>query len=567
MLSYSASSSLLQLRARAALELHRRREAGELTGRFDAYRFEPERYITEQLGWQPWRGTPGAPGQAEILDAYALALRQQHERRDYESERLAAHELTCWQPGETIRRTVRVEAGHTVGKTMVAAGIVSHFFDCFDESIGYCFAPGYEQINDLLFKEIRSQRRARGLPGRVLETPELKSTSGDHFVKGRATNNAHGQGSERVQGQHAPYLLFVVDEAEGVEDFVFNAIRTMISGGIAIVVMLANPRTRTSRFHKAAGAVDVVNFRISCLAHPNVLAGREIVPGAVMRDYVESMIDNGETRHCEVVAQHDPDQHTFELPWRPGIIYQPDAEFLFRVLGIAPSNTAVNVFCPVGRYEAAKRRAPAPEAAHQARIGVDVARWGDDAGAVWVRHSGRAYRAARLAQLDTVVYAQTVKREALALKARRVSSLHIRVDGGGGYGGGIVDQLRRDQDLTRAFLDYQVLEVNNNGVPHDPKAFADLGTEMYWHAAESLKALALERPPDALEADLCERTWDWVKVGGYDVKQLEAKKVFKKRHDGRSPDDGDGLALAVAPDHLFRRAPTRQANYLRDAHE
>jgi hypothetical protein len=567
MLSFSGNASPLQLRARAALELHRRREAGELRGRFEAYRFEPARYIVEQLGWQPWRGTPGAPGQAEILDAYALVLRQQHERRDYEAERIAAHELTCWQPGETIRRTVRVEAGHTVGKTMVAAGIVSHFFDCFDDSIGYCFAPGYEQINDLLFKEIRSQRRARGLPGRVLETPELKSSSGDHFVKGRATNNAHGQGSERVQGQHAPYLLFIVDEAEGVEDFVFNAIRTMISGGIAIVVMLANPRTRTSRFHKAAGAVDVVNFRISCLGHPNVLAGREIVPGAVMRDYVESMIDNGDTRHCEVVSAHDADAHTFELPWRPGVIYQPDSEFLFRVLGVAPANTAINVFCPVGRYEAAKRRAPTPDAAHQARIGVDVARWGDDAGTIWVRHNGRAYRAGRLAQLDTVIYAQAVKREGLALKARGVSSLHIRVDGGGGYGGGIVDQLRRDQELTHAFVDFQVFEVNNNGVPSDPKAFADLGSEMYYHAAESLKALALSRPPDALEADLCERTWDWVKARGLDVKQLQPKKAFKKEHDGRSPDDGDGCALAVAPDHLFRRAVTRQANYLRDADE
>jgi hypothetical protein len=247
------------------------------------------------------------------------------------------------------------------------------------------------------------------------------------------------------------------------------------------------------------------------------------------------------------------------------VIYQPDPEFLFRVLGIAPANTAINVFCPVGRYEAAKRRAPAPEAAHQARVGVDVARWGDDAGAVWVRHAGRAYRAARLAQLDTVIYAQTVKREALALKAKRVTSLHIRVDGGGGYGGGIVDQLRRDQELTRAFVDFQVVEVNNNGVPHDPKSFADLGTEMYWHTAESLKALALVRPPDALEADLCERMWDWVKAHGLDVKQLEPKKVFKKKHDGRSPDDGDGLALACAPDHLFRRAPTRQANYRDDA--
>jgi hypothetical protein len=555
MLSYSASSPLLQLRARAALELRRRREAGELRGRFDVYRFDPERYIADQLGWQAWRGTPGAPGQAEILDAYAASLRAQHARRDDPGQEA---------DGAPIRNTVRVESGHGIGKTTLLAGIVSHFFDCFDESIVYAFAPGYEQINDLLFKEIRKQRAGRGLPGRVLQTPEIKA--GDaHFAKGRATNDAHGRGTERVQGQHGPYLLFVIDEAEGVADFVYDAIKSMASGGIAVVILAANPRTRSSRFHKLKSGRQVINFRVSSISHPNVLAGRALIPGAVERGYVEAMIDDGETQHCAVVPAHDPDQHTFELPWRPGVIYQPDAEFLFRVLGIAPTNTAINVFCPVGRYEAAKGRAPAPDAAHQARIGVDVARWGDDAGTVWVRHNGRAYRAARLAQLDTVIYAQTVKREALALKAKRVTSLHIRVDGGGGYGGGIVDQLRRDQKLAQAFLDYQVFEVNNNGVPHDPKAFADLGTEMYFHAAESLKALALERPPAALEADLCERTWDWVKVRGLDVRQLQPKKAFKHDHDGRSPDDGDGLALACAPDHLFRRTPTRQANYRDDA--
>lgn len=534
----SSTNSLLQLRARAALELHRRREAGELQGRFDAYRLAPERYIVEQLGWQPWRGTAAAPGQAEILDAYAESLRLQHARRD------------AGGADDPPANIVRVESGHGIGKTTLLAGIVSHFFDCFPESIVYAFAPGFEQINDLLFKEIRKQRAGRGLPGRVLQTPEIKG--GDaHFVKGRATNDAHGRGTERVQGQHAPYLLFVIDEAEGVADFVYDAIKSMASGGIAVVILAANPRTRASRFHRLATGRQVVNFRISCIAHPNVRSGRALIPGAVERAYIETMIDDGDTQHCEVVTQHDPDRHTFELPWRPGVIYAPDPEFLFRVLGIAPANVATNVFCPVGRYEAAKGRQPPADEPQRARIGVDVARWGDDAGAVWARHSGRVYRVARLARQDTVIYAQAIKDEARRLAELGVTSLHVRVDGGGGFGGGVVDQLRHDAEFDQLFPDFLVLEVNNNGTPSDPKAFADLVTEMYYHAAESLRVLALDRPPDALEADLCERVFRWAKVGGWDVKKLEPKEEFRKRHDGRSPDDGDGCALAVAPDHIF----------------
>lgn len=511
---------------------------------FDLYRFAPERYIVERLGWQPWRGTPEAPGQAEILAAYAESLRLQHARRDEGGE------------GDPVPNTIRVESGHGIGKTTLLAGIVSHFFDCFPESIVYAFAPGYEQINDLLFKEIRKQRAGRGLPGRVLQTPEIKGGEA-HFAKGRATNDAGGRGTERVQGQHAPYLLFVIDEAEGVADFVYDAIKSMASGGIAVVILAANPRTRTSRFHRLATGRATVNFRVSCIAHPNVLAGRVLIPGAVERAYVEAMIDDGETQHCDIVEAHDPDRHTFTLPWRPGVIYAPDAEFLFRVLGVAPANMSANTFCPIGRYEAAKARRPSEDRPTVARIGVDVARWGDDVGAIWVRHNGRLYRAARMVQQDTTIYAQAILAEARRLIAGGVTSLHIRVDGGGGFGGGVIDQVKRAAELLalRELADgsFETLEVNNNAAPSDPKAFADLVTEMYYHLGEGLQALALDRPPAALEADLCERTYDWVKVAGLDVKKLEPKKDFKRRHEGRSPDDGDGAALAAAPDHIFGR--------------
>lgn len=545
------SSSTIQLRAKAQLELHRRGLIG--VSAYARYQFEPAAYIREKLRWEPWGGTAEHPGQAEVLSAYALALRQQHEQRAYEAGALAESELVYWRPSTPIRNQIRVEAGHTVGKTTLAAGIVSHFFDCFVPSVTYCFAPGHDQINDLLFKEIRKQRAGKGLPGRVLDTPEIKDR-GDHFVKGKATNNAHGQGTERAQGQHERYLLFVIDEAEGVAEYVFDAIKSMTSGGISIVLMLANPRTRSSRFHHAAAGDTVANFRISCTHHPNVLAGREIIPGAVMRQYVEAMIDDGQTQHAEAVAAHDPDQHTFELPWRPGVIYKPDSEFLFRVLGIAPSHISDNTFVPPGRYEAAKARRASGAKSHLARMGVDVARYGSDLGCVYVRHAGRLYRVAQFAQQDSGPYLRAIRAEALRLAELGVTSLHVRVDGGGGYGSAIVDGLKADLALIQMFLDFQVLEVHFNGVPYDPAAYADTATEIYAHTAEALKVLTLDRPPNALEIDLCERQYRWVKLHGIDVKKLESKEEFKKRiRLNRSPDDGDGAALATAPDYAFVR--------------
>lgn len=527
MLSYSPAQ-LLQLRARARLELQRRGEQGD---RFARYRYDVASYLRDHFGWSPWAGSPEHPGQVEVIAAYQDTLRAQHA-----------------DPDALPRNVIRIEAGHAVGKTKLAAGLVNHFFDCFPPSIIYTFAPTFEQIRDLLWKEIKADRIGTGLPGRVLE---LALDNGpDHFARGRATSNAHGAGTERAQGQHGPYLMFVLDEAEGVADFVFNAIDSMTSGGIAVVLMLANPRTRTSRFHRIAARSDVVSFRISCIYHPNVLAGRELVPGAVKRAYVEKMVED----HCAVVDQHDADAHTFALPWRPGVIYKPDAEFLFRVLGVAPANIADNVLVTVGRFEYAAT-AVAPRAIGkpaEARIGVDVARFGKDVGTVYTRHAGELRRAAQLAQVDTKAYVRAIKAEAHRLAARGVTSLHVRVDAGGGYGAGIVDDLRADEELIRLFADFVVLEVHFGGSPRDAEAYADLATEMYGHLAESLLAIRLVDPPPALEQDLVERTYTWRKVAGVDVKKLESKDEFRKRL-GRSPDDGDGAALAAAPDHLFTR--------------
>jgi hypothetical protein len=531
----------IQLQAKAKMKL----EAAGLGGSpFAEYQFDAERYITEKLGWSPWAGSGEQPGQREVIEAYNLALRQQFERRKFEAGE--PYDAEIWQPDQVIQKYIRVEAGHTVGKTKLADGLVNHFFDCFIPSIIYTFAPTWEQIHDLLWKEIKTDRRGKGLPGRILD---LALDRGDnHFAKGRATSDAGGKGTERAQGQHGEFLMFVLDEAEGIAEYVYNAIDSMASGGIVIVLLLANPRTRTSRFHKIKGDSNVQSFRISCIHHPNVLAGREIIPGAVRRDYVETMLE----KHAELVGGHDPDHHTFEVPWRPGVIYRPNAEFLFRVLGIAPKNMADNTLIPAGRYEAAVERGKhaVADRATSARMGVDVSRFGKDLGTLYIRRGYLLWRAAQFAQLDTNAYAREIKTQALALAKDGVTSLHIRIDGGGGFGGGVADRLTQDLELQRAFADFRVIEVHFGVPAHDQDAYANCVTELYAEAAETLKGIALIDPPAALEADLCERTYDWKNVSGREVKILEEKKAFKKRLR-RSPDDGDGAVLATAPDYLF----------------
>jgi len=272
------------------------------------------------------------------------------------------------------------------------------------------------------------------------------------------------------------------------------------------------------------------------------------------------------------VHAHNVDVHTFELPWHPGTIYLPNNEFLFRVLGIAPTNSSSNTFVPSGRYLAAVARGRGlaqhslvsrTDLFWRARIGVDVARFGDDLGTVYVNTNGRIWRAAQLDGQDTFSYIKAIKAAALALPAD-VYSLHIRVDGTGGFGSGIIDRLRIDPDLRRRFRDFQVIEVQFGGNASKPSEYADLVTEMYAMTAEVLKEVALITPPPALESDLTERRYGYEARGQLEIKKLEPKDAFRKRVR-RSPDDGDGCALAAAPDFCFTalsRGGSQQQNWM-----
>lgn len=545
----------------------------------DSYRFDAAGYIRDKLGWEPWDGpSDELAGQGQVIEAYNLALRQQFERMRYQLGEATAEECHDWQPGQVIQNWIRIEAGHTVGKTKLAAGLVNHFYDSFKPCVGYTFAPSKAQVHDLLWKEIKSDRAAAGdLPGRIMDL-ELRR-SHNHFVQGRATDNSEGRGTERIQGQHERYQIYVLDEAEGIAAFVWNALDSLTSGGISIVILLGNPRTRTSEFYRAGFRPEARNFRISCLNHPNVLAGAPVIPGAVERDYVNRYIRD----HCDVALEHDPDNYTFTVDWDvplreggryiAGTIFLPDAEFLFRVLGVAPANISDNTVIPVGRYEASIRREQNHEYPNAARIGVDVARWGRDAGTVYCRHNGLVWREARIAQQDTMAYKRRIVQLCQRLYKDGVRSIHVRVDGGGGFGGGVIDLLAHDIELTRELQadggDWQVWEVHFNGEPYDTMSYYDLVTEMYHDAGLALQRVKLVNPPNELQRDLTERQYRWWNARGVDVKRLESKDEFRARmlKEGQgaySPDDGDGFGLAVASDHIFERSREATVQLLDD---
>jgi hypothetical protein len=259
-----------------------------------------------------------------------------------------------------------------------------------------------------------------------------------------------------------------------------------------------------------------------------------------------------------------------------GTIFKPNAEFMFRVMGIPPKNIALDTFITEARYEGALRRPLLPFRDNSlltqpgdyrdmnfAQIGVDAARFGDDYGKIYLLQGMELTHEADLAQANHLQYFERIK--AVCLKARSRAEPHrkhddppfrvsVRADGTGGFAGGFIDLLRADEDL-RGWV--TVHEVNFGASPKDQKSYRNTVTELYGQMAETLKGIRISRAPTHLKQDLTARKFVFVNVSGVTVKALEEKKDFKKRHGGRSPDDGDGAVLACAPEFLFEKPPVQ----------
>jgi hypothetical protein len=69
-------------------------------------------------------------------------------------------------------------------------------------------------------------RRGKDLRGKILDSMEIR-VGDNHYAKCRVTSDSHGKGSEKLQGKHGEFLMFILDEAEGIPDFVFEAIDSM----------------------------------------------------------------------------------------------------------------------------------------------------------------------------------------------------------------------------------------------------------------------------------------------------------------------------------------------------
>lgn len=152
------------------------------------------------------------------------------------------------------RRKVSIRSGHGTGKSAFMSWCVLWFGYCYFPCKIPCTAPTSHQLNDVLWAEIATWHRK--MTQRIPQLAGEFTWSSEKFYMTDRPNEAFAvartsrpEKPEALQGFHSENILFLIDEASGVPEAVFQVAEGALSTEGAFVVMAANPTREDGYFH------------------------------------------------------------------------------------------------------------------------------------------------------------------------------------------------------------------------------------------------------------------------------------------------------------------------------
>ena len=143
-------------------------------------------------------------------------------------------------------RTTVAYSGNMVGKDYWIAGIILWWLLTRPDSLCIITGPSQMVLGSVTFKEIRRCLDGAVIPfGGKLSSGIKASPAVIEVAPGWQALGFSTTSVERSSGQHAKHLLTVVEEASGVEDFVFDAIDSL---GYERLVCIGNPIRAEGKF-------------------------------------------------------------------------------------------------------------------------------------------------------------------------------------------------------------------------------------------------------------------------------------------------------------------------------
>ena len=419
---------------------------------------------------------------------------------------------------EHNRNTV-VPSAHSMGKSIVAASLACYWMMTYEDAKVVILAPTANQVQNVLFRYIRTAGRGANLAGRLLDTPRWEIAA-EHFAIGLSPRRSSAEDIAGLQGYHSPHLLVIMDEATGLPRLVWDAVMGLATSDENRVLAIANPIEQAGPFWEACNSPNWHCITISAFEHPNITTGENIIPGAATRNWI--------TQCAEEWASEAPESTpgAIQIPWT-GKWYLPQAIFYAKVMGIAPEQAEDQLIKLSWVVDAQNRIL---EQKHVETIaGLDPARMGGDTSVLLIRYGNQVVHIRRYNGIDLTRLADQV---AIELHEYGVSKCYVDSIG---LGAGLYDYGRR--------IGLPMIEVNVSRAALQRRRFANLRAECWWRLRELLREGKIQIPDDSLLAG--DLTAPKYFPDMYQRIQIESKDEIRARIK-RSPDTGDALALSYA---------------------
>lgn len=411
-----------------------------------------------------------------------------------------------------------VRSGHGVGKSTVEAWAVIWFMCTRPFPKIPCTAPTQHQLFDILWAEVSKWLRNNpALSGELIWTKEkvyMRGYPEEWFAVARTASKP-----DALQGFHADDVLYIIDEASGVADSIFEPVLGSLSTPGARLLMCGNPTQLSGFFYDShnKNRASYSTFHID---------GRR--SSRVSLDFVQTIIN----------------------------MYGEDSDvFRVRVAGDFPLQED-DIFIPLSLVEASimteYKPRPHPTLVH---IGCDVARFGDDKTVIGYKTDEKATIYKKRQGQDTMKTADDIilLGEQLVNRYKLTSPIPVKVDDGG-VGGGVVDRLRQvKRNNPERFWWMEVYPVKfGERIRH--KYYHDTTTYMmsvvkkllspYDEETGQSKPVELILPDDDdLVAQLSGRKYSLTEASKI---RIESKDAVKKRGQP-SPDEADCVLLLCLP--------------------
>ena len=389
---------------------------------------------------------------------------------------------------------VSIRSGHGVGKTTLEAWLILWFLLTRKNCKIPVAANSQDQLRDTIWPEIAKWHRQLPDALKAMIDMQAERVVVVHDPEGAfaVRRTASKDNPEALQGFHAEHLLFLIDEASGIDDIVFEVGMGALSTPGAKVVMAGNP-TRTSGFfydthHSLRHRWHTLH--VSCLDVPRAQGHID--------DIKAKYGENSNAYRVRVLGEFPTSDDETVIP-------------LELVLGAIGRNVSSLDYYPVW--------------------GVDVARFGDDRTALAKRQANKLLEAVKSwNSTDLMATVGKIKAEYEATGYdEKPKEILIDVIG---LGAGVYDRCKE--------LGLPVRGINVGEAAASRENCARLRDELWFKGREWFLDQSCSMPhDDALIAELTAPTYSFTSTG----KMVVESKADMKKRGMRSPDLADAFLL------------------------